>query len=79
MSDIPTYEIWCAAAAVNKIGGRVVILRVVVRRDRARVVRPEVGVVVASRIFRQDLDQLREEVVCLKVANLKIKSIVLAN
>jgi hypothetical protein len=69
------YQIGSAAAAVDKIGGRVVILRVVVGGDGARVVGREVGVVRATtaRLLGQDLDQLSQEVVRLQKPNLEKK------
>ena len=69
------YQIWSAAAAVDEIGGRVVILRVVVGGDGARVVGREVGVVraTAARLLGQDLDQLSQKVVRLQESNLDKK------
>ena len=67
------YQIRSAAAAVYEICCRVVVFRVVVGGDGARVVGREVRVVSATsgRLLRQDLDQLRQEVVRLEEPNLK--------
>ena len=65
-------QIWSAAAAVDQVRGRVVVFRVVVGGDGARVVVAKVGVIVAGRILRQNFNQLRQEVVRLQETDLKI-------
>ena len=61
------YQVRGATAAVDKVRCRVVILRIVVGGDGARVVSRQGSIVrpTARRLLRQDLDQLSQEVVGL--------------